>query len=294
MKTLIVIKHSKYEWEKIKDGISHDDLIAKYSREGANLDAIMAGHACQMAARDAVLSAFYDADACFMHNLSHDIADTYDLVIVLGGDNSFTKVSHCVHKAIILGVNSDPQRSSGHLTRWKINELADAFDLRERLDFNEYKVEAWTRLGAVLDGELIIPATSEYFIGERLRDQMSRHVLVYDGEKYEQKCSGLIVATGAGSTGWYYYASGDHYFPNKSWPPTEGKARFIVTEHFEPRTHYETNGFIAKGEDIIIHSLNDNDGHVSVDGWDSFGFQRGSSVRIYIDEPLQVLVPNKE
>ena len=131
MKTLIVVKHSKYEWERLTTNISHDALVAKYTNECANLEAIMRGHEKQIRTREVFKIAFHDAVTCFMDEISSSFDKCYDLIIVVGGDNSFTKVSHQVRSTNILGVNSDPERSSGHLLRWAIHQDEDVFEMRE-------------------------------------------------------------------------------------------------------------------------------------------------------------------
>ncbi|MHA2280158.1 MAG: hypothetical protein ACXAC5_04690 [Promethearchaeota archaeon] len=214
----------------------------------------------------------------------------YDIVVVLGGDNSFTKVSHFIdNNTAILGINSDPERSVGYLLNYCVSTIQSIIDLREIIDFEQFTISEWPRLEATLDGEPIIPATSEYFFGERQRNKMSRHVIVYDGKEYEQKCSGAILATGAGSSGWFKSASG--YAPFK---PTEQRAMIGITELYNSNSH---SAFFPQfvpfnaNQEVILYSLNDDDGLVSVDSWDEYKFLRGSEARIRLGKPLNVVVP---
>ncbi|KKL61424.1 hypothetical protein LCGC14_2195470, partial [marine sediment metagenome] len=231
-----------------------------------------------------------DKTSNFLDDADAPAKDYYDLIIVLGGDNSFTYVSNYVSNywssdIPILGVNSDPERSVGCLTRWAINDDQDVFDMVEMLDFGEFDIKSWTRLGATVDGKLITPATSEYFFGERMRKNISRHILVYKGVEHEQKCSGIIFSTGAGSTGWYHSATrGD------TWGAEERIARFVTTE---PYNAPMMCGEIEEGEEIILYSLNDDEGMVSVDSWEEEPFTRGSEARIHLGEPLNIVTPRK-
>lgn len=290
MNILVITKHSKLEWEEKSLGLTRDELLKKYSSEKANLSAIVKSHEKQIEVRNTFSAVFPNASFTMLEDANKQVLDVYDLIIVLGGDNSLTKVSHYIHSTPILAINSDPERSVGCLTRYAISSTQDVYDLAELIDFSEFTIEQWPRLEAVVDGKIITPATSEYFLGERLRKNMSRHVLVYRGKEGEQKCSGLIVATGAGSTGWYNSSMKSM----TKWKPTDKLARFVATELY--KRDYEggtiTSGPIVDGEELKIYSLNDADGHVSIDSWEECPFPRGSEARIYLGKPLNVVVPN--
>jgi len=290
MKKLVVSKRSKYEWERKTLNLSHDELINKYQKERANLDAILQGHDSQLIIREHAEHFVTNADFCMMDEVTSDKIEGHDLVVVLGGDNSFTKISHYVGDTPIIGVNSDPDRSVGCLTGWSMHDEHDVMDFIEMLDFHEYEIEEWPRLEATLDGTIIVSATSEYYFGERIRNKMSRHVLIYGGKEYEQKCSGIIIATGAGSTGWYHSIKGD----NSVWAPTVDSAGFVVSEPYNPQEGGCCEGELPRGEEIVLYSLNDDDGLASADSWDNFPFTRGTEARIYVGRPLNVLIPRKE
>lgn len=123
------------------------------------------------------------------------------------------------------------------------------------------------------------------FFGERQRNKMSRHIIKYGGKSYEQKCSGMIISTGVGSTGWLHSAQDKL----GTWSPTEKYFGFAATEIYK-----STNldfGFANKGEELIISSLNDDHGIVSIDSWQEMDFNMGSEAKVFIEEPLKVLIP---
>ncbi len=290
MKILIVTKQSKYEYEREKFNLSHDEIVKKYSEENANLNAILESHKSQLSSREALKRFFPDADFISMGALKSNIKG-YDIVISFGGDNSFSYVSHFTGRIPIIGVNSDPLRSSGALCSWTSRDL-EGFS--EKIKKNEYKTEKWTRLIAEIDGKEITPATSEYFFGEKNRKDMTRHVLVYRGNKYEQKNSGIIISTGAGSTGWYDSAN-KYIYPNgNKFSATEKKAVFIISEPYlyAPKMNDVFAGEILPGETLEIYSLNDGQGCATSDSWQEFDFQRGKKAIIKISNmPLTVIVP---
>ena len=290
MKILIVTKQSKLEYESVKFGLSQEEIIRKYKFEHANLDAIVTSHTCQVESRRKLISLFSTAEMQSMCSLTSPIKG-YDLVISFGGDNSFTYTSHFVNNCPIIGINSDPLRSTGALCEWSAKDLEKTASdiINER-----YEVKEWTRLAATINTEKIMNATSEYFFGERGRKEMTRHVMVYRGKEYDQKCSGIIIATGAGSTGWYHSAN-MHVFPEGNiFSKTEQKAAFIITEpyRYARREDDVFAGDLLPGEEIILHSLSDSEGYASSDSWEEYSFTRGKTAKIAISsEPLRVVVP---
>lgn len=291
MKILLVAKHSKYEWERKKFNLTHEELVKKYNKEHANLDAIMLAYEHQVKVRDQFKAVFKSAKFLMMHEAEKPLSSDIDLVIVLGGDNSFTNISHYVGSVPILGVNSDPRHSTGYLLNWSTGTPEDVNKLAEKLYCHQFIIEDWTRLQAKVDGKVITPATSEYFFGETQRNHMSRHVLEWRGKSYEQKCSGVIVATGAGSTGWFRSTQhgGAHV-----WEPRDKHCALVVTEMYSSAPMFSGMTFFDPNDKIVLHSLNDDGGIVSVDSWDEFPFHRGTTVELEVGEPLKVLVPDEK
>jgi NAD kinase len=288
MKKLVVFKHSKYEWERKRLNLTHDELISKYQQEHANVDAIIKAHEHQVAIRGFITAYLNNSTFKMLDEIDKPINTKFDLVMVVGGDNSFTKVSHYVSSTPMLGINSDPLRSAGCMLRWSMYGEEDVIKFSEMLDLHKYSVEEWPRLETILDGQLITLATSEYYFGERFRNKMSRHVLVFGSHEEEQKCSGVVVATGSGSTGWFGSASS-----MSEWEPSVKSAKFVITEPYSFNTI--RSGIIEPGKQLVLRSLNDNDGLVSVDSWQEFPFPRGSEARIFIGEnPLNILIPMRE
>lgn len=290
MKILIITKQSKYEYERQKFGLSHEQIIKKYKNEDANLNAILHSHESQVISRRIIKELFPDADFISMQELKNKIQG-YDLVISFGGDNSFSYASHFIGKTPMAGVNSDPIRSTGALCSWSAKDLNN---FSEKIKKGDYKIEKWTRIIAEIDGKELTPATSEYFFGEKNRKDMTRHVLVYRDKRYEQKNSGIIISTGAGSTGWYDSAN-KYIYPNGNrFSKTEKKAVFVITEPYRYSAKIDDvlAGEIWPGEQLEIHSLNDGQGYSTSDSWEEYDFQRGRKAIVRISEqPLNVIVP---
>ena len=287
---LVVAKQSKYEYEKEKFGLSHEQICEKYIGEHANLEAILASHDAQLSARKLFRQLMPEAEMVMMNEVREKIKG-YDMAVSFGGDNSFTYLGHFLDEIPVVGMNSDPGRSVGALCMWSAKDLNEFV---QRIRRGEYRIEEWTRLQAVVDGAEIERATTEYFVGEKLRKDMSRHVMVYHGREYEQKSSGLIVVSGAGSTGWYDSAN-KFLFPNGNrFPKTDKKGVFIVTEPYLYKSRGDGLycGELLPGEELTLYSLNDGAGIVSVDCWHEHDFSRGKKAVIKISEqPLRTVVP---
>jgi NAD kinase len=304
-RVLVVTKQSKVQYDMARYGWTDAQLQEEYARGPEDKTRILKSHQRQMAALD-VLSSYISPERIVSRNALRpaDIAAA-SLVIAFGGDNHLQFVSHAIDDETPLwGMNSDPQTSFGALLGGNIKDLPPALGALSR---GEYRFEPWTRLRVEIDGRPLPSALCDVYIGERERKYMSRHRLeVTDdtGRKasLEQKSSGMLVITGAGSSGWArsagrYLHGGDCDFPRES-----RYSRFLLTEpslaipgaEDPPRQSALPtlcNGILLEGESLVVHSLNDSDGIVSIDSLEEVQFPRGRTVTVRLDsQPLWVPV----
>ncbi|KAK9751239.1 ATP-NAD kinase N-terminal domain [Popillia japonica] len=159
-----------------------------------------------------------------------------DIVIPTGGDGTFLLAASRIRDNVtpIMGFNSDPNRSEGHLCLPKhfSYEVDEAI---QRLRSNEFEWYLRSRIRATVVGNVgeftphdlhkipdkpqevrptllrekgrILPylALNEVFIGESISAKVS-HLDIWlndDPSHTSVKCSGLCVCTGTGSTSWY-------------------------------------------------------------------------------------------
>lgn len=288
-KIIVVPKMSKYQWDMCRLGLSHEELAAEYSRQGVDAERMLSSHERQMESLRELETFLHETQFVQRDGLTKQLADNASLLISLGGDNHFQYVSRFLGNTPIMGINSDPLRSDGGLTYFTAREFERVLRCLEKDDFS---VEGWTRLDASVNGGETCTATSEVYMGESERKNMSRHILEYRGITEEQKCSGLLVATGAGSSGWYSSACRYLHPEGNPFPRTSGYARFLVTEPFRGRlTRYPTpEGVLERGERLAVRSLNDSSGRLMCDSLDEYGFRMGSVAAIGISEsPLRVV-----
>ncbi|HLC66851.1 MAG TPA: NAD(+)/NADH kinase [Candidatus Nanoarchaeia archaeon] len=147
-----------------------------------------------------------------------------DLIITVGGDGTFLRASHFVEDVPMLGVNSEPKRKVGFFTRSTAQDFAEKF---QRLRNGKYHLRQLPRLKVHIDGDEIPErALNEVFFGDRLPFKMCRYQLRVEGKKEEQRSSGVLISTGAGSHAWMQSAGG------KRFSLTAEKMEYLVREPY--------------------------------------------------------------
>lgn len=121
-----------------------------------------------------------------------------DVVVVLGQDGTVANAAKYVGGSPLLGVNPDPERFDGVLLPLRVDTLKASLDATLA---GRARVKEVTLAEAVLsDGQRLL-AFNDLFLGARTH--VSAQYRLRAGEGWErQSSSGIIVSTGAGSTGW--------------------------------------------------------------------------------------------
>ncbi len=286
---IVVPKLSRLEYDMHRHGLTEEEAVVRYRKRGEDAERILGSHRRQKKAL-AVLEKFLNKEQFVpRERLTKEIAGNAELIVAFGGDDNFKAVSHYADDTPVMGINSDPETSEGALTYF----VAGGFEsVAKNLREGKYKVEEWTRLEAEIDGNPATPATSEYFLGESKRTKMSKHILEFGGKKEKQGCSGLLVSTGAGSTGWYSSAHRCRLGGSVTFPRTVDYAKFVATEPYMGRLYRYSmlEGVLKKGDELVVQSLNDNCGILESDSVDAFEFNREARAAIRIsDKPLRVV-----
>ncbi|MDX2061756.1 MAG: hypothetical protein SFY70_01710 [Bacteroidia bacterium] len=125
-------------------------------------------------------------------------ADT-EVVVVVGRDGLVANTAKYVGGRPLAGVNPDPSRNVGVLLPFGPDTLLAG--LRPVLEGKAYPHRTVTLAEARLqDGQRLL-AFNDLFVGAETHVS-ARYGLQYAGAHEDQSSSGLIVSTGAGSTGW--------------------------------------------------------------------------------------------
>lgn len=287
-KILIIPKRSKYQLDMHLLNLTSEQLLKKYLLEGVNINTILESHKAQIEGLEKLKKYFAPNQFIYRDLLTKEKLLEYELIISYGGDNHYKYVSHFIENQLLLGINSDPKRSEGALTSITSEEI-DEFIPKILAD--NYEINNWTRIKFQINDKIGF-ATTEIYLGEKYRKYMSRHIITYEGNEEEQKCSGIVIATGSGSTGWFdssvrYLSPKGSYFGNQ-----EQLAKFIVTEPYRGKLNGSTIlcGNIKKGAELKIQSLNDSNGLLITDSIEEYAFPRGTIATIKVhDIPIKVI-----
>ncbi len=120
---------------------------------------------------------------------------------------------------------------------------------------------------------------------------MSRHILKLGEEQEEQKGSGIVVATGVGSTGWYNSACRYLFSDGDFFQKTSKEFRYILTEPFNGKhSKYRLlHGSVKEGEELEILSLSDSEAIISIDSLKVLKLKEGARIRLRIGKSLRVI-----
>ena len=121
-----------------------------------------------------------------------------DLVVTVGQDGLVSNTAKYLSGQPILAVNPDPDRYDGVLLPFTADSIAEQFYVTLYGPVHARQVTlAEARLS---DGQTLL-AFNDFFIGARSHVS-ARYRIEIGGRAETQSSSGIIVSTGAGSTGW--------------------------------------------------------------------------------------------
>ncbi|MBU43648.1 MAG: NAD+ kinase [Spirochaetaceae bacterium] len=209
---VICIKRTK--WQRDLERYGDQDFLKRiYDLQNHAFEKVHSSHERQIQNLEKLQSHLPEAQYIFREDLVAFEPKPGQTLISLGGDNHFVYCARFAGNEPILAINSDPATSTGSLlyfdTESFLKKLERWKDPSTPIQPEITRQEAWTMIEAELqypDGRIIRtgPCISEISIRNAFPDAMSRYVLsVEDEPPEEQKSSGLLIATGAGSTGWF-------------------------------------------------------------------------------------------
>ena len=225
-----------------------------------------------------------------------------DLIIVIGQDGLVANTAKYVNGLPIVGVNPDVERYDGVLLKHAPNELHSV--LKNILKGN-YAINQVTMAKAQLNDGQTLLAFNDFYIGADSHVS-SRYSIEFNGNKEEQSSSGILISTGAGSTGWLSSifnmtnTINKHHNKNSKNNKTtldwnDNKLIFVVREPFLSKMSQTNIGYgeITKNRKLKIESNMPTNGVIFSDGVESdfLNFNSGSIVEIEIaDEKANLII----
>ena len=217
-----------------------------------------------------------------------------DVVIVVGQDGLVPNVAKYLEGQLTIGINPDPQRYDGILCAHPPEVTPRLLDWLEARDQGQFQLEQ--RSMALVereDGQRLL-ALNEVFVGHRTH-QSARYRLRVGGREERQSSSGLICATGTGSTGWARSIARQRQL-DLVIGPEEARLAWLVREPF-PSVSTDTDldfGFLGPDEALEVVSEMGEDGVIFADGIevDRLDFAVGQTARISVaPQRLHLVVP---
>lgn len=214
-----------------------------------------------------------------------------DVVIVLGQDGTVANTAKYVGRCPLLGVNPDPERFDGVLLPFRIEGLRKGL---EATLAGKAQLKQVTLAEAVLsDGQRLL-AFNDLYLGARTHISAHYRLRMNGGKQERQSSSGIIVSTGAGSTGWLSsicnMASGlSRQLGGEALEPIHlawdaRRLYFVVREPFLSK-HSQAAfaaGYVDEGKPLEVESLMPSGGVIFSDGMedDALSFTSGLVARI--------------
>ena len=216
------------------------------------------------------------------HVIDRGLVPTYtfgdrDVVVAVGQDGLVANVAKYALERPLIGVNPDPVRFDGVLLPFLADQCAVAVAsvLEERAATRRVTLAEAT----LNDGQRLL-AFNDLFIGARTHVS-ARYALQHGSVREAQSSSGVLVSTGAGSTGWISsvfnmaagvttLAGGASGRPIRlEWD--DPRLLFAVREPFVSR-HSSANhiaGLLEASETLMLQSMMPTDGVIFSDGVES-------------------------
>ncbi len=228
-----------------------------------------------------------------------------DLVVTLGQDGLVVNTAKYLNQQPLVALNPDINHIDGVLIPFPV-ELAPV--VFPRVLTGHYQCRQIRMAKAELNDGQSLHAVNDLFIGQRTH-QSARYRLELDGQGEDQSSSGIIISTGAGSTGWFRSvltgaaeivatmtgveearAARDVY----QFDPEADYLRFSVREPFVSRTTRASMvaGTILKDQILEIISQMPQNGVIFSDGIeeDYLAFNSGAIAAIRLAEKRVNLV----
>lgn len=224
----------------------------------------------------------------FLHSY---IFSAKDLIIVIGQDGLVANTAKYVNGQPIVAINPDPETYDGILLPYTISKFEEKLARIHKGKFDTKKISMGE--ATFNDGQTLL-AFNDFFIGEK-GHVSARYKIKFNGVEETQSSSGILISTGAGSTGWmssvFNMVNGIYSYYDQNFRDVEhiiqwgtDKLLFAVREPFLSKTTSTSLCFgeINKDIPLEIESQMPENGIVFSDGMqsDAIQFTTGTTVKI--------------
>jgi len=213
-----------------------------------------------------------------------------EVVVVAGQDGLVANVAKYVGEQPLVGVNPDPERFDGVLLAYEVAQARGA--VRKVLE-GKARVRGVTLAEARLEDGQRLLAFNDLFIGARTHVS-ARYRLSHGGQEESQSSSGVLVSTGAGSSGWLSsvftlarsLTAQTGGVPGAPWRLgwEEPRLAFVVREPFVSRHSGAevVGGFVTEEQELVLESRMPSGGVIFSDGMEEDFLVFGAGARAHI------------
>jgi len=218
-----------------------------------------------------------------------------DIVVVVGQDGLVPNVAKYLCGQPVIGINPDAHRYDGILCPHAPKAAGELLNWVVQRERSGYRIESRVMVRAIRENGQRLLALNEVFIGHRSHQSARYRVQVGDRQE-RQSSSGVICATGTGSTGWVKSITLQRQMQVDLPAPEEPRLVWFVREPF-PSVYTGTTldfGFIELEDQLVLHSEMGEGGVIFGDGIESdyIEFLNGHKVSVSVaQETLNLVVP---
>jgi NAD kinase len=207
-----------------------------------------------------------------------------DVLIVVGQDGLVPNVAKYLNGQLTIGVNPDPERYDGILCPHPPQALPQLLDWLDTRSTQAFRIQQ--RAMALVereDGQRLL-ALNEVFVGHRSHQSAVYRLRVGDRQE-RQSSSGLICATGTGSTGWAKSIAHQRQL-DLAIGPEDARLAWLVREPF-PSVSTDVDldfGFLDRDAGLDVASEMGEGGVIFADGieTDRLDFVTGQTAHITV------------
>ncbi|MCP3102191.1 NAD+ kinase [Myxococcus sp. K15C18031901] len=213
-----------------------------------------------------------------------------EVVVVAGQDGLVANVAKYVGEQPLVGVNPDPERFDGVLLPFQVAGARAA--VRRVLEGRARCRRVTLAEAALEDGQRLL-AFNDLFIGARTHVS-ARYLLSHGGRREAQSSSGVLVSTGAGSSGWLSsvftlarkLTETTGGVPGETWKLAweEPRLAFVVREPFVSRHSGAelVGGFVTSDQALMVESGMASGGVIFSDGMEEDFLAFGAGARVHV------------
>lgn len=304
-KVVLVTRNTRLE-ELVHKHLTIEQAKFYVEHLGADFGDYELEHRTYMAARNMLVRAL--EQTCLVQAIDRKFLPTFlfgpkDIVVALGQDGIVANTLKYLNGQLLVGVNPDRHRHDGLLLPFTATEFAQI--LPDILS-GRRPIKAITMAQASLSNGQTLYAVNDLFVGPKSHTS-ARYEIALKERRETQSSSGIIIATGLGSTAWMrsIFTGAEMLLrqqadakplaaPSVTMPWDSPYLRFAVREPF-PSVATQTTlvtGHAGKESPLIVRSLMPENGVIFSDGIESDYLEFGSGItaRIGIADRVGQLV----